>query len=669
VRRFFPQVPLAAVTLGPKVIGRLPALVPRRLAVGREVRGHEVQVTQGRLAEEVGEKLFRALPGLLALAHASRLLNTPPDTDLVRRRWSSGATGPLVQVLDAWEEFYLEGPDVPRQPWRKRQYGDVMLFSEPAGTGAEDLETALILFDTDPNDPKAPPLSDFGEAMARLTLNNPALGSLFARALEVFERGDSSAWERLLDRDGATPLVSLYTQRLAPLNDEEAGAFRTRLRGVLGSLGVELADSARPLDRLRHLRAKDLRPIDRAGWGTLSAADIVDALNNAGWTERERVFRPELTVVADNTAAWRSWLKDDGRSSRLDTFALHEKRAVGADDLTVERLRQEREDWLRREEFQRLDFSPEMAASRWLKQLLRPLPPAFDASCLEPASLDETLRNFAPRYQPVKMWTEAHALGWGLKPVAQTGTEWSERRPASTADYAQEDARRSAIGSEAEHALLAAVAIQTHAVLDNADRAGTLEKAWKVLLAAIPEGGQTHKALRGAQDDWLKTRDAEVLRNGLHISARWGNAGYDPLGLEPGEDGTPVAARYECKGLPPGAGPVRVFLSDNERRVGSLVRQGAAGFSSAAAGHRQPLSQHRRRRASPGFRGAGSASFGGPRDGTGPAGGGCAGVADRPFRAGAFSRDQGSRRHWEPRSSASRQRGSPVSRHAKSLNG
>ncbi len=120
---------------------------------------------------------------------------------------------------------------------------------------------------------------------------------------------------------------------------------------------------------------------------------------------------------------------------------------------------------------------------------------------------------------------------------------------------------------------------RTHDVLKEVDARGQLDPAWQMLMAATPSTGKTREALRQARSRWIEEQTPTSLAEGLHISRIWGNAGYDFLGLESGEAavGGPVVVRYETKGVPDGDGEARIYLSDNERRVATRVRQEPTG--------------------------------------------------------------------------------------------
>ena len=58
------------------------------------------------------------------------------------------------------------------------------------------------------------------------------------------------------------------------------------------------------------------------------------------------------------------------------------------------------------------------------------------------------------------------------------------------------------------------------------------------------------------------------LAGALHVSATWGSAGYDLVGLEfNSESSTAEVVRYEVKALPAKGRNIRVFISPNELAV------------------------------------------------------------------------------------------------------
>ncbi len=574
VRRFFPSLPLASVTIGPKVIENNPSLKPRAVRAREDVKGGERLKADDSLAGSLAERIFKALPGLLALAQASRIMT--PNVEEVRKRWGNTLTGPLVHVEDAWIEIALEGgPSVEPVAFLKGTYGDVLLLDNPGASPGDDSRgIAKILFDTAQDGTESPQLADFGNALAEGLLNNKALGPLFSRALATLEPEGiaGAAWHRLIEREGAEPLVAGYKSALMPLTSADEGRFKARVVESLATAGARLNDPDATIDQLRRLRKEDLLPLDGGHWSQdITARTITEKLNAATWEDRERPFIPVLSVEADNALEWKSWLGEDGWGRRLDVFALHQIRCHGHPDEQLQDLQARRQQWLEQHVFMRMmDLSCLAIASEWLREVLAG---ASELTLdIAPDRIKDTLRTFAPRFQPVTGLKTVAAVGWSAPQTTLSGPSKAEITPGTRDDYDRANAIKSAIGDEAERALLPFIAKQTHNVLQNAQHVGDDEVkiAWETLMAAAPSSGKTHQALETAHSKWRANPKPECLEEALHVSRIWGNAGFDFLGLEE-KDGAPVAVRYETKGLPDGHGPAYIHLSNNERCVANRV--------------------------------------------------------------------------------------------------
>ena len=585
VRRFFFDLPLASVTIGSEHIRQNTHLRARAVCATEQVKGGEQPAGDDVVAVRLAQQIFVALPGLLALAQASRVMM--PNIEDVRRRWGSTQTGPLLHVRDAWKQIILtEGPGVePKEDLRGSRGHVLLLTTQSPVSGDDGLIGAKILFDLEDND-AAPPLADFGNALAELLVSK-ALGSLFARALATRgEEGDASTtWRRLLEREGAEPLVAGYAAGLAPLTPDEELAFRNQVKEVLRTASARLCRENAGIDQLRRLRREDLCPDVGEDWsGGVTASTITTALNDADWGDRERLFRPVLTVEADNALVWRNWLGEADRGRRLNEYALYQIRRHGCPEEQPNELDKRRQEWLALNNFPRLDLdfaNPDvcwLVASEWLTHELRHASDIADD--IAPGRIEDTLRTFAPHYKQVKDWIVAvTAAGWDVRQTAHSNPSKAEYAPGTQADYDEANAMRSAIGGEAEHAMLHLIAGNTHRVLRKALDAGTVDNAWYALTAAVPSSGKTYLAIRDARSQWTKAQDPGCLEQALHVSRIWGNAGFDLLGLE--EDtqtpNKPIAVRYEIKGLPDGEGDVFIHLSNNERNVASRVHGAKPG--------------------------------------------------------------------------------------------
>lgn len=573
VRRFFPDLALASITLGSSVLSRHAQLGRRAVLAKEHVKGAENRRQDDSMARELAQRISEALPGLLALAQASRIMT--PDATAVRKRWGNASAGRLVHVEDAWIEIALEGPVRRPAEFLKGSEGHVLLLTAPGGrSDDEDRETGQILFDTKA-DGTPPRLADFGNAVADLLLGNRSLGPLFAYALGTLGQPEGTTgadWRRLLEHEGASALVDGYRVILDPLTDDEQRGFRERVAAALAGAGARLSREDTPFDRLQRLRGDDLRPLDGECWPPdTKVHPIAEALDHAPWTDRERPFRPVATVEAENEFAWKGWL-DDGWGRRLDAYALHQRRGHGHPDEQLQELHTRRQDWLKQNAFGLMKMACHEAAAQWLRHELAGVTDLTDD--IAKNRIEETLRNFAPRYKPVTDLLAMTVLGWSAPSVSLTAPSQVEMAPATGDERDQANAIRSAIGDEAEQAVLPYIAVKTHEVLQRAQDAGEerLQNAWEVLKAAAPGSGKTRKAIEEARLSWMDERGPESLQKALHVSRIWGNAGFDFLGLEE-KAGKPVAVRYETKGLPAGDGVVYIHLSNNERKVASRVRQ------------------------------------------------------------------------------------------------
>ena len=85
---------------------------------------------------------------------------------------------------------------------------------------------------------------------------------------------------------------------------------------------------------------------------------------------------------------------------------------------------------------------------------------------------------------------------------------------------------------------------------------------WDLLSCALPSKGVVRRKFEDARNDNGPLADA------LHVSATWGSAGYNLVGLQWNpESGAVEVVRYEVKALPEAGTRIRVLISPNELAV------------------------------------------------------------------------------------------------------
>lgn len=555
LRRYFPHVPLTACLLKPGTLQKWPWLARRALWVEAVVEDDGRRTPQSdELEELVRARLSEALPSLLALAEVSR--EYVASHSEAREGWAELRAG-IQHAGSAWVRYQLHAEGLAEPPLRpgKDRLGEVVYVSGGP---------ARVLFDTASDSADPPRLSDFASPVAEVVARNRAHGPTFRNALAAFE---ARHLDRLLDEDGARPLVPAWEEAFRPLSLDEQAGLRSRLAAALAAHGIAMLDPLLPILRLRRLGPDDLVP-PATGWGTTTEAHLKEILASAGWTDAEERFRPGFACRELHREQWSRWLTPDRRRA----LAVARERlllAPGAQEDTPST--ESADDDLQGKVERDLDlvgFVPVEAAFSWLfRDVAKP-------DGLVPTALDHYLLDVVPRYRPVAAPPEpASRLGWTLRPVAGDAPVSRELAPETNEHRAARSEARGAIGLQAEQVVLAWVTSQTDLILRAILRPDDLEAAWATLLAAVPARGRARRAVETAKERWPD--DSMALAKALHVSQVWGSAGFDVLGLEAREDGQVVAARYEVKGLPAEDGPVQVHLSHNELATFRSIRCGA----------------------------------------------------------------------------------------------
>jgi len=541
VRRFFPELPLFTFALGRIVLSDTPFLTRLiRLVDQVEAPG----AFQDRTCAELRRKLDELLPGLLAIADVSRRFASNVDAAEVRARWHRTR---FFRAPDVWRTWTIASmPDKRPRDERRNAFGDVMDEPELDGHPRKTIG-ARVYFDTE-KEGAHPPLHFFAAALSRALLDG-SIEPDWKSALTEYEAGESRFNEHL-ERLGADSLVDCYRRQIAPLDEERLARLQERVSRTLSACGVRLRDEARRRSGAAFLRPADLTPL-RDGITEDGLNDALDALTSVA---EERAFVPRAEFRHDNLGLWHEWVRQDDREVRLLRWKFDRTEADverpqdatlkggpwGAD---LQRFVHERA--------ARLDFQCEAVARDWVG--LGPADGPLDA-LLPPLVV----------YQPLTCYEDDP----GIRPVsiAPFRTVSRELEPETADERQQADVVRASKGAAAEERALDWLIRTTREVL-----AAKGEAAWKALASALPMDGKLRREWEAARG----SGDEAVLKH-LRVSARWGSAGFDILGLEL-QGGEPAPVRYEVKALPVSSGRVRVFVSRNELSVAKKVRDHAAG--------------------------------------------------------------------------------------------
>lgn len=518
IRRFFPDLALVTTDHSKRLAEKLGV---GEVRLRKRVRP-DVDRRDATPRSSICKRIDPYLPHLAAVADQSSLATPKLSTEWLRRAWQ--LQQPVVEVEDAWVEIRVEGPDRETRSWRKQKFGDVFYLP----TGADE-DPGVVIFDIDPNKQipdRQLPLRRFGNALARLLVNNAALGPLFSQVLASIDEGRI---EDFIERNHLDALIREWRPKLQPLSSEEHRLLVEPLQKVC------------------------IDPNEALKTGRIAVKHLHPDLPHTGAPELEKwlmqqvptrlaSYLPPVVVAADNQRDWRQWLRR--RRSVLSTLIETMGDLPSTWKKELESVAEQAWDSLR--------FDAASVAADYLDQYGHRI-----------ADLDRRLDEIVPTFAAV---TNAPL------PPSQTGLRVGHGRTGAghggphqkltTEGLIEESLARGAIGDAAERALLTWVVEQVTALRD-------VEGFEDALLSVFNPKSKTWRDVKEAIR-------ADNLRSALHIASKWSGAGFDILGLEFTESGL-IPVRYECKGISGSAPRTRIYLSRNELGVARRVRREGPG--------------------------------------------------------------------------------------------
>ena len=555
LRRFFPRLPVVCATLGPKVVKQLPWLAVRGIKVREEIAFEPLADSVDSVADDLRSRLEELLPALLAIAEVSRYTTQRINPQQVNESWVATQT---VHVANVWIDFTViaEGLESKTARWLKDSKNDVIL----------DERRGIIYFDADEGNAEGPPLRGFGEPLAARLLGDRRVGPAWSNAITEYEAGGLARIDVLLRKSGAQALCESYRRQLRPLSSEARRGIANRIQTALARIGTSLRELERYSPTTRLLSPADL-VVPGVGWGERTEDAVQRCLDDAGWTEVDYVFKPEFQCREVNRQAWEKWLETGSRRLRLLIM-------VQALELGEEiNSRKEAEALLGTAMAQRLAasssvifarvaFDPEDAARAWLNENVTDLEEKLGDRGTLP--LHEVLPPIT-RYKSVSAICTAGAASWSRSTFDARKPVETVLAPITQEQKAEDDSTKTRMGGDAEVALRDLIVDQTALILaSDAD-------AWNILSHALPPKGVVRRKFEDARNQGGPLADV------LHVSATWGSAGYDLIGLERVRESDDVeAVRYEVKALPAAGKKIRVFLSPNELAVYRRVARNAS---------------------------------------------------------------------------------------------
>lgn len=575
LRGAFFQLPLVTATLGADQVRSLPWLAERAIRVEEAIEPSPRVEQTSAWVEALRQELEQLLPGLFAMAEASRLLPEVPSPADLAERWHGLRICHVERVA-----LTITASPTGQVPLARQIYDDAtddVLLDPKAKT---------ILFDTAAGSERLPPLQSFADALSLGVLGNPVLGGVWGQAIAAYElaltrhpehspnarRTEAmAAFRSFLRRRNAASLEDIYARCLKPLTEEGRMVLHQKVESALALLGIRLKPGASGAEGLRRLAPEDLEP-PAGGWGELREANVQDALATVAWTEVERSHRVSFECTEQHCARWNQWLRHARRGERLQALAaeLVEKSScsVRPPAASLEALAEG--------QLSRLGFEPVVTVLNWLR--LQEQVPDWIADINDDAALDARLPAPATKFTPIKGLADAGARTMVPRPLVRRPPMERQLEPLAEAKIRAGELSRSATGAEAEAAFLPFVVSRTREVL-----AAHPEEGWKALLKAVEPGTPIFGRLQLAYDQGAKLAD-EQLAGALHVSEITDSVGYDMLGLETEpESGAPLLVRYECKAASR-EGPLELHVSTNELAAFARWRLGQFAKSTPAHG-------------------------------------------------------------------------------------
>jgi len=557
LRRFFPRLPVVCGTLGPKVVKNLPWLSARSIQVQEQIMTEPFHDPGDEMADVIRASLDELLPAFLAIAEVSRFTTQRINPQEINDLW---ATTQLRRVANVWVEFAVQAYGLERKTarWLDDSYNDAIL----------DRKQGIIYFDVKDSSPDGPPLRAFGEALADRLLKDRRIGPAWSNAITEWEAGPERL-EMLLKKSGALALAESYRRELQPLTREARQGIVERIQTALTKIGTGLRTPERYSPATRLLTPSDL-VVPHGGWKGMTEETIQRQLDDAGWTEADYVFKPEFQCRENNRQTWEKWLETDSRRLRLLILAhtLESAEEVSSRreaELLLNTPMARRLAATSSQLFALVTFEPEVTARTWLNKTVNDLDEKLGDRATVP--LDQLLPQIT-RYRPVLDICSAETANWSRSSLDSPRPTAAVLAPVTPERKAEEDSAKLQTGTDAEVALRELVTEQTGGILAN--DCG----AWDVLSAALPAQG----VIRGKFEE--ARSQTGPLANAIHVSATWGSAGYDLIGLEiDSELGKAEVVRYEVKALPAKGRKIRVFLSPNELAVYRRVLRNGNGES------------------------------------------------------------------------------------------
>ncbi len=503
VHRHFPEVCLLAVVLGPRQLKGTPC-AGRALALTSEVTYDRLQPDQAA-AQAVQQRVRGLLAPLLAVAEASRRYNNVIQPLEVLERL--GAT--RFQVAnDVWVRWSLSASICPRahEP-RRLLYDDVFLDEVQRDKETRRYLSGTVIFDAEPGHDR-PPLKEFAATLAVALLDATVEADWYALLGEADTIDTVERLDAHLRRCDAAELVGYYEGQLSPLTSDEESELRERVAQALGALVPALRSPKWDVRVGATLSSDGLQ----GAVGALTEDDLRRALKSMELPRRLDLFRPRFSCHGGNLDRWSRWADKDGRRTRLLRLAFnaeHPQLERPRDqELMKSELAVDLEEHMDRAA-RALGFSVESAVGAWLgehhpgRPLLDHLPPLIEFKPLDPARMQTR-----PRLSSV--------------PMAALSVTRAELIPQTQEDRRKAQAITCCKGADAETRVVEWAAASVNRFLE--DRG---PETWLALRSALPRGGKRWRAFEAA-----RLRGSAGLLDLLHISKRWGSAGFDVLSVE-----------------------------------------------------------------------------------------------------------------------------------------